>query len=113
MFRPPTPMPTSTRRIASSTQPLSGVSTQARVNTVNSSTHQKKDALRPILSASRPHRMAPSTVPRPDIARMMPASKPCSVQLGSFSRLLTANPIRNMSKNSEMLPTTASEMRFF
>ena len=55
--------------------------------------------------------IAPTTVPRPEQARMTPVSVPVSFQ-GLVSRE-TTNPMRNMSKNSEMFPTMASPMRLF
>src|SRR5450759_5325585 len=108
MLRPPTPMPTRMRSRARITQPRSGVKTETPVKTTNSSTHQKKELRRPILSARRPHMMAPMTVPRPEQARMMPASTP--VRFQGFVSKDTTNPMRNMSKNSEMLPMTTREM---
>ena len=104
MFSPPTPMPTKMRRMASTIQPSFGVNTEARVKTVKRRTHQEKAALRPMRSARRPQAMAPITVPSPDMARIQPASKPFRCQAGSLSRLLTAKPMRNMSKNSDTLP---------
>ena len=108
MLRPPTPTPTSTRSRASIIHQPVGVNTEARVKTVKSRTHQKKVRRRPIRSAARPHRTEPSTVPSPEQARMTPVSKP--PRLHSFWSWTTAKPMRNMSKNSEMLATMARAM---
>ena len=113
IFKPPTPMPTKMRRMASTIQPSFGVNTEARVNRVKRRTHQEKAALRPMRSARRPQAMAPIPVPSPDMAMIQPASKPFRCHAGSLSRLLTAKPMRNMSKNSDTLPMMTSEMRFF
>src|SRR5450759_1135739 len=109
MFRPPTPMPTRTRSSASITQARSGVNTETPVKTTNSSTHQKKAVRRPMMSALRPHMMAPMTVPRPEQARITPASKP--VRFQGFVSSETTKPIRKMSKNSEMFPVTTSAIK--
>ncbi|BAS12038.1 hypothetical protein AHiyo8_03410 [Arthrobacter sp. Hiyo8] len=104
-------MPTATRRMARTHQPRSGVNRDRKVKKVNRTTHQKKALRRPILSARRPHMMAPRTVPSPEQARMTPASRP--VRCHGTVNSETTKPMRNMSKNSEMLPRTTSPMRLF
>ncbi|WEV74135.1 hypothetical protein OZX74_00775 [Bifidobacterium sp. ESL0798] len=51
------------------------------------------------------------TVPRPEQARITPASKPVSFQAVVSSE--TTKPMRNMSKNSETLPRITREMMLF
>ena len=55
--------------------------------------------------------MEPMTVPSPEQARMIPASQP--VRFQGFVSSETTNPIKNMSKNSEMLATITRAIRFF
>ena len=111
MLRPPTPKPTPVRKTASRIQPLVGVKAEAAVKTTRTTMHQMKAVLRPSLSARRPQVMEPRTVPRPAPARMMPEWRPVRCQPGALMRMLTMNPMRNMSKNSDTLPTIAMEMR--
>ena len=111
MLRPPTPKPTPVRRIARTIHPLTGVKAEAAVKATRTPMHQMNACLRPILSASRPQAMDPSTVPRPAPARIMPEWNPVSSQPGALVKRLTMNPMRNMSKNSDTLPMMAIEMR--
>ena len=113
MFRPPTPKPTPVRRTASRIQPLTGVRAEAAVKTTRTTMHQMKACLRPKTSASLPQVMEPRTVPRPAPARMTPEWKPVRFQPGASISRLTMNPMRNMSKNSDTLPTMAIPMRDF
>ena len=113
MFRPPTPNPTPVRRIASRIQPLTGVKAEAAVKTTRTTMHQMKACLRPHTSAIRPQVIEPRTVPRPAPARMTPEWKPVRLHPGVSISRLTMKPMRNMSKNSDTLPTMAIPMRDF
>lgn len=81
------------------------------VNTRKNSTQQRKEARRPMRSDMRPHRIEPMTVPRPVQEVMMPACMPVRFH-APVSKEIT-KPTMKMSKNSAMLPITASATRLF
>ncbi len=99
------------RRTARRIQAPSGRKTDRAVKTTKQSTHHWKACLRPNRSARRPQTMEPMTVPRPEQARMIPAETPVRCQ--AEVRRETTNPIRNISKNSDMFPAMASPMMLF
>lgn len=111
MLSPPTPMPTPTRQIAYRYHAPFGMNRVSTVNTRKKITQQRKEPRRPMRSDMRPHRIEPTTVPSPVQEVMMPAWTPVRFQ-APVSRAIT-KPTMKMSKNSAMLPTTASATRLF